>query len=133
MIFPIGNSKVFRLPKSFGSTRVFFNLGEEVGGAIMDGKSAEHAGNLLGVASNMFDPIGGSTPNKTSAYMPTMLRPFIETAMNKKWNNSPIYPNNTFDIPSPDYKLYNDDINPYFKNITEFAYKGTAGAIDVSP
>lgn len=133
LIIPIGNRQFIRLPKSYGAARVFFNMGEELGQVAQGGDTKQHAYNLLGVASNMFDPIGGSTPNTLSAYTPTALRPFVEVGMNKKWNNTPIYPSQGYGVPEPDYKLFNDNVNPYFKDFTAFAYKASDGNIDISP
>jgi hypothetical protein len=133
LIIPIGDYKVVTIPKSYGMFKLAFNTGENIGAVLQGGDPYEHAANIAGQALTQIDPISGNSQNKMSAWTPTALKPFVETAMNQTWNSTPIYPSSFGGLPKPDYQVYFDNVNPYFKDFTETAFNKTNGIVDVSP
>lgn len=133
IVIPIGDNRVWRIPKTYGIARFFFNIGEEAGNFVMGGDAERRLGNMFETLTGVLDPIGGNTPNPYSAYTPTIAKPFVEIAMNAKWNNTPIYPHQGFGIPKPDSERYFDSVNPYMRDFTSSLYGKTNGKIDVSP
>jgi hypothetical protein len=132
-ILPLGNGKILRFPKPYGAPRLFFNMGEFIGGAIKDDDYGDVMGNIMGSFLSTVDPIAGNSPNKLSGFTPTMFKPIVEMGMNKDWHNAPIYPTNLFGPPKPDYLTKYENVNPYFDKFTETMYQKTNGGIDVSP
>ena len=96
-VIPSGDKKFIRVSKTYGLMKLFFNSGQEIGEAMIDGEIEKHAANLLSTLYSTVDPITGSSENFESAISPTFVRPFVEVNfLNRKYNNSPVYPEDRY-------------------------------------
>jgi hypothetical protein len=108
-------------------------LGEQAA-LVMTGqqKASKAVGNVLGNAVNAFNPFGSNSI--VGAITPTLLDPYADILVNKKFSGAPIHPKpEPWNVGIPNSDQAFATTAPWASTLTKTIYKGTAGAVDIYP
>jgi hypothetical protein len=142
---PFNGKDYFKIPLPYG-----YNLFNNIGTMLTEVSTGERTpGNAIGFLTNSilgsFAPLPLSTSDSADktlmkSVVPTVLKPFLELAINESYFNSPIYNENfAFGIPKPDSELGRRTTPQAFKNISSFLNEATggskfrSGSVDINP
>ena len=135
---PIDPTKPLKFPKPYSFVRIFLSVGENAYDAISGRTPVARAmmGNVMNSVGTFIDPVGGSQPNKISAWTPELLTIPVEWTMNRKWNNTPFHYKEDED---PGSEKYTKKTPPWLVGITDLVNKKTdflntgEGFVSISP
>ena len=141
---PSGSGKYIKIPLPYGFSTMF-SAGVRMADAAM-GKStaADAVAGMLTDSLNSFNPFGGSGIKQglgsvLSAFVPTMMRPASELALNENWMGRPIYPKSFGKQEKADAYSYFTGTPEVYTTVAQVLNEGTGGdmfeggVIDMSP
>lgn len=98
------------LPYGFNIFKVMGDIAYET--ATGRSTTASMLGKLLGSTAEAFSPIAGDI---STAWVPTLVKPFVEIGLNKNYMGSPIHPEHQ------QFRKHKKDSERYFKSVSPFA------------
>ena len=139
IILPLGEGRVFTIPKSYSGFKLFFNLGESIFKNGLKSDLSAVPGDLLGDLYDQINIIGGSSEATTAKLMPEIAKPLVEIISDgnnyfgKKFIPQYMEKDN---VPNKD-KYYKSTGNTFLgeKSIefTDMIYDITEGGVDIAP
>jgi hypothetical protein len=144
-VFGGKSGEYWKIPLAYGYN-IFHVFGTSTEAVIGGGQSiASEAGKVGLAALGSFSPIGFQHSEDGSSVVlknaaPTILKPFVDLAVNENFMGSSIYNENSpFGTPKPDSSMSRRSTPQMYKSIAEFMNEATGGsryqpgAMDISP